>query len=67
MRCKHHPEREAEQFCATCGIPLCQDCVEETRPGEYFCFQCAMLQTVTIGGTSIVDKRKKAVEKKAEK
>ena len=67
MRCKHHPEREAEQFCATCGIPLCQDCAEETRPGEYFCFQCAMLQTVTIGGTSIVDKRKKAVEKKAEK
>ncbi len=67
MRCKHHPEREAEQFCTSCGIPLCQDCAEETRPGEYFCFQCAMLQTVTIVGTSIVDKREKAVEKKAGK
>jgi len=67
MRCNHHPERQAEQFCTTCGIPLCQDCAEETRPGEYFCFQCAMLQSVSEVGTSIVDKREKAVEKKTEK
>ncbi|MBW1861753.1 MAG: B-box zinc finger protein [Deltaproteobacteria bacterium] len=67
MQCKYHPERQAEQFCTTCGIPLCQDCVEETNPGQYFCFQCAMLQTVSIVGTSIVDKREKAVEKKAKK
>ncbi len=67
MRCKHHPERQAEQFCTTCGIPLCQDCAEETRPREYFCFQCAMHQSVSEVGSSIVNKREKAVEKKAEK
>lgn len=63
MKCKYHEERNAEQFCASCGIPICSDCIEEVRPDEFFCFQCAMLQSVTQGGTSIVDKRDKAKRK----
>lgn len=64
MQCKHHPDRQAEHFCATCGIPLCNDCSEEVRPDEYYCFQCAMLQSVSEVGSSIKDKRQRASEKK---
>jgi hypothetical protein len=64
MQCKHHPDRQAEHFCTSCGIPLCDDCSEEVRPGEHFCFQCAMLQSVSAVGTTIKDKREKASEKK---
>lgn len=67
MRCKNHPNRDAKQFCASCGIPLCDDCVEEARPGEYYCFQCAMLSSVSAVGTSIKDKREKSKEKKLAK
>ena len=64
MRCKYHPDRQAEQFCVSCGIPLCRDCAEETRPGQYYCFQCAMLQSVSEVGSGILDKRERASEKK---
>lgn len=64
MQCKHHPDRRAEHFCVSCGIPLCHDCAEETGPGKYYCFQCAMLQSVSAGGGNILDKREKASEKK---
>ena len=66
MQCKKHPDRQAEHFCRSCGIPLCEDCSEETKPGEYYCFQCAMLLSVSEVGISLKDKRKKAFEKKAE-
>ncbi|MBN2125748.1 MAG: hypothetical protein JW821_15735 [Deltaproteobacteria bacterium] len=64
MKCKHHPAREAEHFCASCGIPLCGDCAEEVKPEEFYCFQCAMLQSVSAVGTTIKDKKQKAAEKK---
>jgi hypothetical protein len=64
MKCKNHPKQEAEQFCASCGIPICGDCIEEPAPGQYYCFQCAMLQTVSIVGTSLHNQRTKAEEKK---
>ena len=64
MRCKYHPDRRAEHFCASCGIPLCHDCAEETGPGTYHCFQCAMLESVSEVGSNILDKREKASEKK---
>jgi len=67
MKCKHHPQREAEQFCASCGIPICAECTEEANPGEYYCFQCAMFQTVTGVGSSIKEKREKVSEKELEK
>jgi len=67
MKCKNHPNRDAEQFCTSCGIPLCSDCSEEGKPGEYYCFQCAMLHSVSEVGTSLSDKRDKAVKKKLEK
>ena len=67
MQCKHHPDRRAEHFCASCGIPLCEECAEKTVSGEYYCFQCAMFQTVSGVGTSIKDRRDKAAEKKLEK
>ncbi len=65
MRCKYHPDRQSEQFCASCGVPLCRDCAEEIRPGQYYCFQCAMLQSVSEVGSDILDKREKASEKKS--
>jgi hypothetical protein len=64
MKCKNHPNRDAGQFCSSCGIPICDDCAEEAKPGQFFCFQCAMLQSVSQVGTSLVDKREKAQEKK---
>jgi hypothetical protein len=67
MYCKHHPNRRAEHFCSGCGISICQECAEETRPGEFYCFQCAMLHSVSEVGTSIRDKRKRVAEKKEEK
>lgn len=67
MKCKHHPNRDAEHYCASCGIPICPDCTEEVKPGEFYCFQCAMFQTVTGVGSSLKEKRAKAVEKKAVK
>jgi len=67
MKCNNHPNREAEHFCASCGIPLCNDCVEEPKPGQFFCFQCAMVQAVSGAGTSLVDKREKHTEKELKK
>ena len=67
MKCKHHPNKDAEHYCASCGIPICSDCTEEVKPGEYYCFQCAMFRTVSGVGTSIKEKREKAVGKKAGK
>ncbi len=64
MQCKNHPGRQAEHFCASCGIPLCGDCSEEVKPGQFYCFQCAMLTSVSAVGTTIKDKRVKSAEKK---
>jgi B-box zinc finger len=67
MKCTNHPNREAMHFCASCGIPLCDDCVEEPKPGQFFCFQCAMVQAVSGVGTSLKDKHSKHVEQELEK
>lgn len=64
MQCKNHANRQAEHFCAGCGIPLCGDCAEETKPGQYHCFQCAMLTSVSEVGTKIKGRREKAAEEK---
>jgi hypothetical protein len=64
MRCRNHADREAKHFCTVCGVPLCKDCVEETRPGTYHCFQCAMLTSVSEGGSQIQDRREKIVHEK---
>lgn len=66
MQCKHHPERSAEFFCASCNGPLCKECAEEAEPGQYYCFQCAMLHSVSEVGTSIKEKLEKG-EKRKEK
>jgi B-box zinc finger len=66
MQCKNHPSRRAEHFCAGCGIALCGDCSEEVKPGQFFCFQCAMHTSVSAVGTTIKDKREKSAEKKEE-
>lgn len=66
MKCNNHPNREAVHLCASCGIPLCDDCVEEPIPGRFFCFQCAMVQAVSGAGTTLRGKREKATEKKLE-
>lgn len=65
MQCKNHPDKRATQFCAGCGIPLCDDCAEEAKPGQYYCFQCAMMTSISAVGTTIKDKREKVAEEKA--
>lgn len=67
MKCKHHPSREAVKFCSNCGIPLCAECSEESQSGKTYCFQCAMIYSVSEVGTSLVDKREKSAEKKKTK
>jgi hypothetical protein len=67
MKCKNHPTRNAEKFCASCNIPICDDCAEEVKPGQHLCFNCAMLQTVSVGSGSLIDKKQKAQEKEHEK
>jgi len=64
MRCKNHPDRQAERFCAGCGIPLCGECAEETKPGEYYCFKCAMLVSVSAVGTTMKGKKERLAERK---
>jgi len=65
MECKNHRDRQAEYFCVSCNAPLCSECVEEVRPGVYACFQCAMLQSVSDVGSTIVDNKEMVEEKKA--
>jgi len=67
MQCKYHPAKTAEVFCASCNAPLCKDCAEQSQSGEYLCFQCAMVYSVSQVGTSIKDRREKSVEKEAKK
>jgi len=64
MQCKNHPEREAKHFCTGCSAALCEDCAEETKPGTYHCFQCAMLTSVSEVGSQIQDRREKIVQEK---
>lgn len=67
MHCKNHPDREAVCYCASCNAPLCSDCAEEVRPGEYACFQCAMLQTVSTVGSNIIERKERVAEEKRRK
>ena len=67
MKCKNHPTRNADQICTSCYIPICGDCAEEVSSGQFFCFNCAMLQTVSGVGSSLVDKKSKANKRKYEK
>ena len=53
------------QLCAGCGTPLCDDCAEEAKPGQYYCFQCAMRTSVSAVGTTMKDKRQKVAKEKA--
>jgi hypothetical protein len=64
MYCKHHPDRPAEHFCAGCGISICADCAEETKAGEFYCFQCAMLVSVSAAGTSVRGKIERLADRK---
>ena len=59
MQCKYHPDRVAELFCTSCDAPLCPECAEETTTGQFYCYECAMLHSVSEAGTSIRDKREK--------
>jgi hypothetical protein len=67
MQCKYHPDRAAEMFCASCNAPLCKQCAEQSSTGEFYCYECAMLHSVSEVGTSIRDKRQKGEEKRAGK
>jgi B-box zinc finger len=64
MQCKNHPDRQAERFCTGCGVPLCAECAEETNPGEFYCFKCAMVISVSAVGTTMKGKKEKLAEKK---
>lgn len=64
MKCQNHPDHDAENFCASCGIPICNDCTEKSSTGDPYCFQCAMLHSVSEVGTSLSDKKEKVDKKK---
>ena len=64
MKCKNHPDADARHFCSSCGIPICDECTEETPAGEHYCFQCAMLHSVSQVGNTLLEKRDKASKKK---
>ena len=47
--CKHHPESEATQQCADCGVPLCELCIRDDF-GRGICPSChAKLQRPMVG------------------
>jgi hypothetical protein len=64
MQCKNHPDRQAERFCTGCGVPLCAECAEETKPGEFYCFKCAMVISVSAVGTTMKGKKERLAEKR---
>lgn len=65
MQCKNHPDRQATQFCVACGMPLCNDCAEESESGQYYCFRCAMKASISAGSETIRDKKEKAADGRA--
>ena len=64
MNCKYHPDREAEFFCSSCNAPLCSECAEQSATGEYYCYECAMLHSITEVGTTIKGRHEKREERK---
>jgi hypothetical protein len=64
MNCKYHPDRTAEAFCTSCNAPLCSECVERSASGEPYCYECAMLLSISEVGTAIKDRRGKGEERK---
>ena len=64
MNCKYHPDRKEEVFCASCNAPLCKECAEQSSSGEYYCYECAMLHSLTEVGTSIKDRKDKGEERR---
>ena len=64
MNCKYHPDRKAEVFCTSCNAPLCNECAEQSSSGDYYCYECAMLHSLTEVGTSIKDRKDKGEERK---
>lgn len=64
MNCKYHPDRKAEVFCTSCNAPLCNECAEQSSSGDYYCYECAMLHSLTQVGTSIKDRKDKGEERK---
>ena len=65
MECKNHPDKQATHFCVSCGIPLCDDCAEESEPGRYYCFKCAMMTSVSAVSATIRDKKERAADGRA--
>ena len=61
MQCKYHPNIGGEFFCVNCNASLCKECAEEGSPGEYYCFQCAMLRAARGAGASIQDEPGKEI------
>jgi hypothetical protein len=64
MNCKYHPERKAEFFCTSCNAPLCRDCVEMSAAGEPYCYECAMLHSLTAVGTTLKQRKDKEQQRK---
>ena len=64
MNCKYHPDRKAEVFCTSCNAPLCNECAEQSSSGDYYCYECAMLHSLTQVGTSIKDRKDKGEDRK---
>jgi hypothetical protein len=64
MNCKYHPDRKAEYFCTSCNAPLCSECTEMSPSGEPYCYECAMLHSITAVGTSLKERKGKGEKRK---
>ena len=64
MNCKYHPDRTAAAFCTSCNAPLCSECVEKSASGEPYCYERAMLHSLSAVGTTLKDRKDKGEERK---
>ena len=64
MNCKYHPDRTAEVFCTSCNAPLCSECAEKSESGEPYCYECAMIHSLSAVGTTLKDRKDKGEERK---
>jgi hypothetical protein len=67
MNCNYHPDRKAEFFSTSCNAPLCRECAEMSASGEPYCYECAMLHSLTAVGTSIKERKDKGEKRKEQK
>ena len=50
MKCSSHPNIEAVASCASCDVPLCENCANEDGNSGYLCSRCVAVSAVAEFG-----------------